>query len=245
LSDIDPEFEARNRQMLETMAADRDLQAASIDWIERTVPYEYAYHFTWMGLPIIQLPADILALQEIIFRVRPRLIVETGVARGGSMVYYASLLELLGGDGRVLGVEIALRPHNRRAIESHPLARRIDIVDGSSISPAVVEQVRARAAGRQPILVILDSNHTHAHVLQELELYGPLVTKGSYMVVLDTVVEDVKDDLYPGKDYRRGDNPKTAVREFLARSSRFAVDPEFDRKLLLSAAPGGYLRCIG
>jgi cephalosporin hydroxylase len=244
LSEIDPEFAARNRQMIEAMAADPRLREVSRDWLEITVPYEYAYHFTWMGLPIIQLPADILAIQEIIFRVRPQLIIETGIARGGSMVFYASLLELIGGDGRVVGVELELRAHNRRAITDHPMAKRIDLIDGSSISPAVIEQVRKHAAGRQPILVILDSNHTHAHVLQELELYGPLVTKGSYLVVLDTLVEDVREDLYPGKAYRRGDNPKTAVREFLKRSSRFAVDPEFDGKLVLTAAPGGYLRCI-
>jgi len=244
VSDIDPEFEARNRKMIETMAADQRLHELSRAWVERTVPYEYAYHFTWMGLPIIQFPADIIAIQEIIFRVRPQLIIETGIARGGSMAFYASLLELLGGDGRVVGVEIELRPHNRRAIENHPMARRIDVIDGSSISPQVIEQVRARAAGRGPILVILDSNHTHAHVLQELELYGPLVTKGSYLVVLDTVVEDVSATLYPGKEYRPGNNPKTAVREFLKRSSRFAIDPEYDRKLVLTAAPSGYLRCV-
>lgn len=245
MSDIDPEFEARNRALIERMAADESLRELSREWVMRTVPYEYAYHFTWMGMPIIQLPADILAIQEIICRVRPQLIIETGVARGGSIVFYASLLELLGIDGRVIGVELELRPHNRRAIESHAMAKRIEVIDGSSISPEVIERVRARAAGRAPILVVLDSNHTHAHVLKELELYGALVTEGSYLIVLDTIVEDVPGSLYPGKAYRPGDNPKTALREFMTRSQRFMVDPEYDRKLLVTSAPGGYLRCIG
>ena len=245
MSEVDPEFEARNREVTARMAADKGVGDLSLEWLARTIPYEFCYHFTWLGLPIIQMPIDVIAIQEVIWRVRPQLIIETGVGRGGSMVFYASLLELLGGDGRVLGVEIGLRPHNRRAITEHPLARRIELIDGSSIAPKVIAQVRARATGRAPVLVILDSDHTHRHVLDELELYGPLVTKDSYMIVLDTIIEDVPKALYMDRAYGPGDNPKTAVGEFLKRSTRFAVDEEIDRKLLVSAAPRGYLRCIG
>jgi cephalosporin hydroxylase len=245
VSEIDPEFEARNSTLIDNMAADDTLRELSLEWVRRTVPYEYSYHFKWMGLPIIQLPADMIAIQEIIYRVRPQLIIETGVARGGSLVFYASLLELLANNGRVLGVEIELRPRNRRAIQAHPMARRVELIDGSSIDRPVIDRVRAEAAGCAPILVILDSNHTHAHVLKELDLYGPLVTEGSYMIVLDTVIEDLPENLYPGKAYRPGDNPKTAVREFLKRSNRFVIDEEFDRKLLMTSAHNGYLRCVG
>jgi cephalosporin hydroxylase len=245
VSEIDPEFEQRNRDLIERMAADPRVRELGTQWTTATIPYEYVYHFKWMGLPIIQLPMDIIAVQEIVWRVRPQLIIETGVARGGSVVYHASLLELLGGDGRVLGVEVELRPHNRRAIEAHPMYRRIDLIDGSSIDAGVIEQVKARAAGRAPVLVILDSNHTHDHVLRELELYGPLVTPGSYMIVLDSVIEDVPKSLYPDKAYGPGNNPKTAIHEFLQRNTRFAIDQEFDRKLVLSSAPNGYLRCVG
>jgi cephalosporin hydroxylase len=241
----DPEFEVRNHELTARMAADAGFRALSVEWLTQSVPYEYVYHFKWLGMPIIQMPVDMIAIQEVIWRVRPRLVIETGVARGGSVVFYASLLELLGGDGRVIGVEVGLRPHNRRAIVEHPLAHRIDLIDGSSISPEVMEQVRAHAAGRAPIVVILDSNHTHDHVCAELELYGALVTKDSYMIVLDTVIEELPGSLYPDKAYGPGNNPKTAIHAFLKRSSRFAIDEEFDRKLLVSAAPNGFLRCTG
>jgi cephalosporin hydroxylase len=245
VSEIDPEFEARNREMIARMGNDKRVLDLGLEWLKSTIPYEYCYHFTWLGLPIIQFPVDMVAIQEIIWKVRPRLVIETGVARGGSMIFYASILELLGGDGRVVGVEIGLRPHNRQAILAHPLARRIDLIDGSSIAPEVLEQVRAQAAGRAPILVILDSNHTHRHVLDELDLYGQLVTKDSYMIVLDSIIEDLPGSLYPDKDYGPGNNPKTAIHEFLKRSKRFVIDHDIDRKLVASAAPNGFLRCVG
>jgi cephalosporin hydroxylase len=244
MTDIDPEFEARNRRFIDDMAADETLRELSLQWITRAVPHEYPYHFKWMGLPIIQHPVDMVAIQEIICRVRPQLIIETGVARGGSVVFYASLLELLANGGRVVGVEIALRPHNRRAIDAHPMASRIDLIGGSSISPQVIEQVRSKAAGRAPVLVILDSNHTHGHVAEELELYGPLVTMSSYMIVLDTIIADLPKRVYPHKAYGPDSNPKAAVQQFLHRRTDFVVDQEFERKLLLSSAPSGYLRRV-
>jgi len=226
------------------LRADEDLQALSRIWLREITRHKYAYNFTWMGRPIIQFPQDMVAMQEIIWNVRPRRIVETGVAHGGSLVYYASLLELLGGDGLVVGVDIDIRAHNRVEIENHPMARRIRLVQGSSVEADTAEQVRALVDGHGPVLVVLDSNHTHSHVLRELQLYSPFVRRGSYLVVFDTLVEDMPDDLIVNRPWKKGDNPKTAVREFLQANSRFAVDKDLESKLLITVAPGGYLRCI-
>lgn len=226
------------------MAADRDLQDAASDLFLRSCEYRYSYNFSWMGRPIIQYPQDMIAMQEIVWRVQPDLIIETGIAHGGSLVYYASLLELLGGDGLVLGVDIDIREHNRAAIESHPMAKRIRMIQGSSIDAATVDRVAEAARGRKRILVTLDSNHTHAHVLEELRLYSPFVTVGSYLVVFDTVVEHMPKAMFPDRPWGPGDNPKTAVHEFLRGSDRFVIDHDVEHKLLLTVAPDGYLRCV-
>jgi cephalosporin hydroxylase len=239
------DFEARNARLTEAMATDPDLRRLTRAWFDRVSTYEYSYHFTWLGLPIIQFPQDILAVQEIAWRVRPDVIIETGIARGGSLILSASLLELLGGDGRVIGIDIDIRAPNRRAIESHPLARRITMIEGSSTDAAVVEHVRRLVSGASRVLVLLDSNHTHEHVLQELRLYSPLVTPGSYVIVFDTIIESMPVDAFPERPWGRGDNPATAVQAFLAENHRFVVDEDIDRKLLISVSPGGYLQCVG
>jgi cephalosporin hydroxylase len=230
--------------MLQRLGADHELRDLSLEWMRRGVPYEYSYHFTWLGRPIIQYPQDVVALQEILWRVQPDLVVETGVAHGGSLLLSASILELLGGSRRVVGVDVDIRSHNRQAIESHSLARRISLIEGSSVDEVVLEQVRAYATDAERVLVILDSNHEHDHVLRELELYGPLVTLGSYLVVFDTIVEFMGDEAFPDRRWGPGHNPYSAVRAFLAATDRFTVDEEFDNKLLVTAAPGGYLRCV-
>jgi cephalosporin hydroxylase len=239
------DFAARNARLTEAMATDPDLRRLTRAWFDRVSTYEYSYHFTWLGLPIIQFPQDILAVQEIAWRVRPDVIIETGIARGGSLILSASLLELLGGDGRVIGIDIDIRAPNRRAIESHPLARRITMIEGSSTDAAVVEHVRRLVSGASRVLVLLDSNHTHEHVLQELRLYSPLVTPGSYVIVFDTIIESMPVDAFPERPWGRGDNPATAVQAFLAENHRFVVDEDIDRKLLISVSPGGYLQCVG
>jgi cephalosporin hydroxylase len=183
-------------------------------------------------------------MQELIWESKPDLIIETGIARGGSLVFYASMLQLLGGQGRVIGVDIDIRPHNRVAIEGHPMAGRIEMVEGSSVAPDVVEQVTRAAAGRENVLVVLDSHHTHDHVLRELEAYSPLVKPGGYLVVFDTVIEDMPAGSFPDRPWDKGNNPGTAVRAFLTRNDRFEVDRSIDDKLLVSVAPGGYLRCV-
>lgn len=233
----DPESAAR-------MAADSEMQRLARAFLLKTLDYRYAYNFSWLGRPIIQYPQDIVALQEIVWRTRPRLIVETGVAHGGLTVFFASLLELLGGDGLVIGVDVEIRPPNRRAIEAHPLARRISLIEGSSIDPGVVAQVAQAAKSRTPVMVVLDSNHTHEHVRSELASYAPVVTAGSYLVVLDTVVELMDEKAFPDRPWGRGDNPMTAVRQFLEADDRFTADTAIDEKLLITVAPGGYLRRV-
>lgn len=230
--------------MMAAMAADGALSETSRRFLVDSARYRYTYNFSWLGRPIIQLPADVVALQEIVWKVKPRVIVETGIAHGGSLILSASLLHLLNGDGIVVGVDVDIRAHNRAAIEAHPLATRIRMIEGSSIDAAVIAQVGELVRGRSPVLVILDSNHTHEHVLEELRLYSPLVGEGSYLVVFDTVIEDMPDDAFPDRPWSVGNNPKTAVREFLLSDTRFVIDEELDRKLLVTAAPSGYLRCV-
>ena len=238
------DFDRRNRQMIARMGCDQALHELSQHWFERASRYEYSYHFTWLGRPIIQFPQDIIAMQEIIWRVKPNLIVETGIARGGSLIFYASMLELIGGNGQVVGIDIEIREHNRIEIEKHPMFKRITMIQGSSTDEDVVKRVYDLARGRKPVLVALDSNHTHAHVLRELELYSPLVTKGSYLVVFDTIIEDMPEDLFPNRPWGKGNNPKTAVHEFLSTNDRFVIDKEIEHKLLITTNPDGYLKCI-
>jgi len=226
------------------LRADQDIQALSRIWLREITRHKYAYNFTWLGRPLIQLPQDMVAVQELVWRVKPDLIIETGVAHGGSLIYSASLLELIGGPGRVIGVDIDIRAHNRVEIEKHPLAHRIQLIQGSSVDRAVIRQVRQAARGCQRVMVLLDSNHTHEHVLQELRGYSPLVTKGSYLVVFDTLIEDMPDDLIKDRPWCKGNNPKTAVWEFLKKNRRFAVDKDIESKLLITVAPDGYLKCI-
>ncbi|MDQ6813258.1 MAG: cephalosporin hydroxylase family protein, partial [Bacteroidota bacterium] len=194
---------------------------------------KYSYNFSWMGRPIIQYPQDMIAMQEIIWEVKPDLIIETGIAHGGSLVYYASLLELIG-HGQILGIDIDVRAHNRKAIEEHPMKKRIEMIEGSALDEKVIERLKQFAKGKERILVCLDSNHTHAHVLDELKLYSPFVSLNSYIVVFDTIVEDLPEGYLPGRAWGIGDNPKTAVYEFLKENDQFIIDTSIDNKLLVS-----------
>ncbi len=226
------------------MAADPQTQAVAREFFQKTYEHRYSYNFSWLGRPIIQYPQDVIALQEIIWRTRPGLIVETGVAHGGLTVFFASMLELLGGDGEVAGVDIEIRPHNRAAIEAHPLARRIRLIEGSSVDPRVTAQVAERAKRKRPVMVVLDSNHSQAHVLAELQAYSPLVARGGYVVVMDTIVEWVDQRAFAERPWGRGDSPMSAVRRFLAADDRFELDVRIEEKLLITAAAGGYLLCV-
>jgi len=237
-------FREECKSNIKAMAAAKSVATSTLDWICRTARFKYTYNFSWLGRPIIQFPQDIIAMQEIIWQVKPELIIETGIAHGGGLIFYASMLELIGGDGLVLGIDIDIREHNRIEIEKHPMFKRITMIQGSSTDEDVVKQVYDLARGRKPVLVALDSNHTHAHVLRELQLYSPLVTKGSYLVVFDTIIEDMPDDFFPNRPWRKGNNPKTAVWEFLKTNDRFEIDKDIENKLLITVAPDGYLLCI-
>jgi cephalosporin hydroxylase len=244
VADDREQFGRQRRLRLAELPADHPVWQRARSFFDATLPLSYSYNFDWLGLPIIEYPQDLVAMQELCWRVKPDLIVETGVARGGSIIFYASMLELLRNHGRVLGVDIEIRPHNRTAIESHPLADRVTLIEGSSTDELVIEEVRRHAAEAQRILVVLDSNHTREHVRRELELYAPLVTRGSYIVVFDTVIEYMSHEDIGDRPWGPGNSPLTAVDDWLRTTSRFVVDREIDAKLLISAAPGGYLRCV-
>ncbi len=238
------QFEQQKQQMIQALGADRELQELTRIWANAATKYNYSYHFCWLGRPIIQVPQDMIAMQEIIWQVKPDLIIETGIAHGGSLIFYASMLELIGGEGQVLGLDIDIRTHNRLEIEQHPMFKRITMWEGSSIEGALVEQVYRFAEGKQRVLVCLDSNHTHAHVARELALYAPLVTKDSYLVVFDTIIEDLDGSFFEDRPWGKGNNPKTAVWEFLAQTDRFQIDNDLENKLLLTVAPDGHLKCV-
>jgi cephalosporin hydroxylase len=229
---------------IEGLRADGIVQQATIDWINAVAPHKYTYNFTWLGRPVIQFPQDLAALQEIIWSTRPDLIIETGIAHGGSLIFHASILHLLGNEGRVLGVDIDIRDHNRAEIETHPLFERIDMIQGSSIEDNIAVRVAETASKAGQVMVVLDSNHTHAHVLRELELYAPLVTRDCYLVVCDTLIEDMPDGSFPDRSWGKGDNPRTALNAFLETTDRFEIDTSMDAKLQISVAPGGYLKCV-
>lgn len=238
------EFNQKNKTKIAEMAEDNSLKEVTKEWFNKSSKYEYSYHFTWLGRPIIQFPQDIVALQEIIWQVKPDLIIETGIAHGGSLILSASILELIGGEGTVLGIDIDIRKHNREVIENHPMFKRIDLIEGSSISGETFEKVKSVAEGKNKILVILDSNHTHAHVAEELKMYSPLVSVGSYCIVFDTVIEDMPEDSFPDRPWGKGNNAKTAVWEFLKSNDNFIIDKEIENKLLITVAPEGYLRRV-
>jgi cephalosporin hydroxylase len=257
---IDMQFESECSAEIAAQGADAELAVRSADWLVETARHKYSYHFKSLGLPIIQYPHDIVMMQELIWSTRPDVIIETGIARGGSLILSAAMLTLLDycdaatagqrvdpcrPSRRVIGVDIDIRAHNRAAIEEHPLANRIELIQGSSVDPDIVRQVEDKVAclsRTARVLVCLDSNHTHDHVLAELEAYAPLVTSGSYCVVFDTAIEDMPAGSFPDRPWGRGNSPKTAVRAFLRSHPEFEVDVAINHKLLVSVAPDGYLR---
>ncbi len=248
--------ECRNRISL---YPDSEIQHAADEFMRASTQPKYSYNFSWMDRPIIQYPQDMVAMQELIWSVKPDLIIETGIAHGGSLIFNASILAQLdmcdaieAGIGfdpkesqrKVLGIDIDIRSHNRAAIEAHPMASRIHMIQGSSIAPEIIEQVNNIATDYNRILVCPDSNHTHAHVLSELESYAPLTSVGSYCVVFDSIIEDLPPDMYPDRPWGPGDNPKTAVWKYIETHPEFEIDKDIQYKLLITVAPDGYLKRV-
>jgi cephalosporin hydroxylase len=250
-------FKLQVETNISKLGADKDIQALSRVWSRETNRNGYTYNYSWLGRPIIQYPQDIVAMQEIIWKVKPDLIIETGIAHGGSLIMSASMLALLDicdaiesctalnpkeSRRKVVGLDIDIRAHNRAAIEANPMASRIQMIQGSSIAPEIIEQVHQIAKDYERILVCLDSNHTHDHVLAELVAYAPLTSIGSYCVVFDTLVEDMPAEMFPDRPWGPGNNPKTAVWEYLKDHPEFEIDKSIQHKLLITVAPDGYLR---
>ena len=255
MDDFQIEVDAR----IQANASDAVLRAAAVAFVQASTIPKYSYNFAWQGRPIIQYPQDMVAMQELIWSIKPDLIIETGIAHGGSLIFSASMLAQLdmceaiesnqsidpkASRRRVLGIDIDIRAHNRTAIEAHPMASRIHMIQGSSVTPEVVQQVKDFAAGYSRVLVILDSNHTHDHELAELEAYAMLTSVGSYCVVFDTLVEDMPKEMYPDRPWGPGDNPKTAVWKYLETHKEFEIDKSIQDKLLITVAPDGYLKRV-
>ncbi len=235
-------FKQEVAENIKRQGADKELKAKTLEYLKSLD--KYAYNFSWMGRPIIQLPQDIVAMQEIIWKVKPDLIIETGIAHGGSILFFASMMEMMGIDGQVLGLDVDIRTHNFGEIIRHPMYKRITMIEGPSTDENIAEKVYEFAKGKKRILVCLDSNHTQEHVLKELKLYAPLVTVGSYCVVFDTIIEDMAEEDFHDKPWGPGNNPKTAVWEFLKHDDRFEIDKSIENKILMTAAPDGYLKCL-
>ena len=239
----DEEFEQRNKKFINSMNKNKSLLKKSKDWIDNVFDYEYVYHFRWLGRPIIQFPQDMVAVQELIWKIKPDFIIESGIARGGSLIFYASILELLN-HGKIIGVDIDIRKHNRIEIENHTLFKRIKLIEGSSIDDSVIHKIKKIIKDKKKIMILLDSHHTEQHVLEELEKYSPFVRSGSYVVVFDTIIENMKKHHSENRPWNHGNNPKTAVTKFLKKNKRFKIDKEIQKKLLITSCPDGYLKCI-
>jgi cephalosporin hydroxylase len=242
-SDID-EFEKNNEQKISDMVSDKEYCDISKKWFEKSIEHEYHYHFNWLGVPIIQFPQDILITQELVWNVKPDVILETGIARGGSLIFYSSLMQMLGNGGKVIGIDIDIREHNRNVIESHPMSKNIEMITGSSIDDSIFQKAKELIGPDKKVLVILDSNHTADHVSKELDLYSQLVSKDSYMIVFDTVIEDLPDKFNANRSWGKGNSPKNSVHKFLEENKNFTLDKKIENKALMSVAPDGFLKRI-
>lgn len=240
---IRDEFEADKKKNAAAQVKDEALCGVARDFIVQSDKYGYGYQWTWLGLPIIQMPQDIVVTQELIWECKPDVIIETGIAWGGSVVLYASMLQLIG-KGKVVAVDLNLMDHVSAQIMAYPFSDRIQLYKGSSTAPDVVAKIKSHVAEGQSVMVLLDSNHTHEHVLDELRIYAPMITKGQYLVVSDTIVEDIPAQTHRTRPWGPGNNPKTALRQYLTETDRFEIDSCVNGKLLLTYSADGYCRCV-
>ena len=241
------EFARHQREQSLALGRDEGAFAKALDTVLDLDRYDYSYLWNWMGVPIIQMPADVMATQEVIWDTRPTVIIETGVARGGSVLFMAGLMKMMGIEGKVIGVDIDIRAHNRAAIEANPLSRDVVLIEGGSVDEDTLARVRAEIPEGARVMAVLDSDHSRAHVLAECRAYGAMVTEGCYLVVADTLAGHVTEENAPKKRSKlwfAGDEPLSACRDYLAETDRFEVDAVLNGKLGISSSPGGYLRCV-
>lgn len=244
MCDDSEEFQKSRSENINKMINDKALHQQSKKFFDKTLDYKYSYNFDWMGVPVIQYPQDLIVLQDIIWKSKPDTIIETGVARGGSLIFYASMLELINSNGSVIGVDIDIRQHNRNIIENHLLAKKIKLFEGSSVDICIVDEIKKAITVDSKVMVVLDSNHTYEHVLKELEIYSQFVTHGNYLVVMDTVISEMQPRHYENRPWDNKNNPMVALKEFLISNNEFEIDKEVTDKLLFTAAPNSYLKKI-
>ena len=243
------EIEKFNFEKENNIKKQSEKRSLGIDFINKTVDTQYTYNFSWLGRPIIQLPQDMIAIQELIWKTKPDLIIETGIAHGGSLIFTASMLMLLETcgeieNGKILGIDIDIREHNKKAIKDHPMIKKITMFEGSSTSEEMIDSVKNFAKESKNVMLILDSNHTHDHVLAELNAYADLVGKDNYCIVFDTIIEDMPENSFPDRPWDIGNNPKTAVKKYLESNPNFEVDKNIQNQQLITSAPDGYLKRI-
>lgn len=237
-------FQNEVKERISLNGKDTNLKKAAKEWLKESMQKNYVYNFSWMGRPIIQNPMDILAMQEIIWRIKPDLIIETGIAHGGSLIFSASMLELIGEEGEVLGIDIDIREHNKKEIEKHQMYKRITMIEGSSISNEVIEKVYSFAKNKKRILIFLDSNHSHNHVLKELQMYSPLVSIDSYIIAFDGFVEEMPEEYVKDRPWGKGNNAQTATLEFISKNDTFIIDKDIENQILITCAPNGFLKRV-
>lgn len=235
------QFEIEKKARIKNLKRDHRFQSLAQKFISYSMKHKYSYNFNWLSRPIIQYPQDIIAMQEIIWKLKPDLIIETGIAHGGGLIFYASMLELIG-KGEVLGIDIDIRKHNRKEIEKHKMYKRIKMLEGSSIDEKIIKKIQKIVKRHKNIMVCLDSLHTQEHVFKELDAYSKFVSIGNYLVVFDTIIEYLPKGFFKNRPWDKGNNPKTAVNEFLKRNKNFITDKTIENKLLITVAPGGYLK---
>ena len=238
-----------NKKKKQNIKKQRNKIKLGLNFVNKSAETQYTYNFSWLGRPIIQYPQDMIATQEIIWKTKPDLIIETGIAHGGSLIFSASILTMLETcglikNGKVLGIDIDIRNHNKKLLKAHPMYKKITMYEGSSISTKIIDKVKKFASKSKNIMVILDSNHTHDHVFSELELYGNLVSKNNYCIVFDTIIQYMPKNSFPNRPWDKGNNPKTAVDKYLNLHPEFIIDKDIDNQLLISNALNGYLKKI-